>query len=112
MLGRDGGTIQAQVADDDGKPSADCNVLIFPGQPASMEELAAVLISGQTDQNGSYTSGLLPPGKYYVVASADRVYKRPESIASLWQARARSALEVDVPAKGSVRITVKPCTWN
>jgi len=89
VVGHDGATLTAQVGDKDGKPVPDARVLILPAVIGSEAELAARLVSGQTNQYGQYTSITLPPGKYYVAASGDSIDAAPETIGKVWRARNR-----------------------
>jgi hypothetical protein len=104
-LARDGGTVSAKVADKDNKPIADAQVVAMPAGLASEGALAAVLIYGQTDQNGAWSSALLPPGKYYVIATQLPVDKSPESIGKLWRSRTNSE-EVEIGPGRTVQVTL------
>src|ERR1039458_8612101 len=45
VLGRDGGTVSARVADKDGNPTADCTVVVMPATAPSEAVFAAMLIT-------------------------------------------------------------------
>ena len=105
MVGRDAGSIGAQVADKDGHPVSDANILVMPAESNSEASLAATLISGQTDQHGAYLSGSLAPGKYLVLASGAPVDRSPESIGNLWRARSH-AQQVEVQPNQTVQVTL------
>ncbi len=77
-LARDGGTIDAKVADKDGNPVPDSRVLIMPAEANTEATLAAALITGQTDQKGTYTTSALAPGKYHILASTTPIDMSPE----------------------------------
>ena len=51
----------AKVADKDGNPVADANVVILPETAGSEAKLAAEMVSGQVDQNGAWSSNMLAP---------------------------------------------------
>lgn len=105
LVARDGGFIAARVADKDGNPMGDTNVLLIPANAGSEAELAASMKSGTTDQNGRWTSPALAPGKYYALASQAAVDKSPESIGKLWLARTR-AQEIDLQPHATAQVTL------
>jgi hypothetical protein len=107
MLGADGGTIAFKVADKDGNPIPDLRVVVIPKKAGSEAVLAATMVSGQADPNGSWTTPTLAPGSYYAIATTARVDMSPEFIAQLWRARDRAAV-VDVGVKGSAQVTLVP----
>ncbi len=107
MVAPDGGYVSAKVADKDGNPVPDSYVLIMPSSANSEFTLAANLVSGQTDQNGVYSSDMLAPGKYLVLATSATVDSTPESIGKLLRCRNR-AQEVDIAANGTAKITLPP----
>jgi hypothetical protein len=107
LIGRDGGKVQATVADKDGNGVADAYVLLLPAAITSEPELAGAMITGQTDQNGLWRSNAIAPGKYLVLATMLPVDKGPESIHKLWNGRTHAA-EVEVAANGSAKVTVAP----
>jgi hypothetical protein len=105
VLARDGGTVSAKVADNNNKPIADAQVVVMPASVASESLLAAAMVSGQTDQNGAWTSALLPPGKYYVMATDLPVDKTPECIGKLLRARTKSE-EVDIGPGAAAQVSL------
>jgi hypothetical protein len=107
ILARDGGKISTKVADKDGNPVADVNVVILPESAASEAALAARMVSGQADQNGAWSSAQLAPGKYYVLATQGPVLKSPEIVNKLWLARSK-AKEVDLAPGASAQVTLSP----
>jgi len=107
VLARDGAVINGRVADKDGNPVPDSYVLIFPAEATTEAELAAALISGQTDQKGVHTTKALAPGKYLVLASTTPVDMSPESIGKLYQARTR-AQEITLAPNATVAVTLTP----
>jgi len=108
-IARDGGYIRANVADKDGNPVADTNVTILPDSSLPDPEYAALIVSGQTNQMGRYRSGALPPGKYYVLASAVINDNSPESVAKFRRARTK-AKEVEVRPGATVQAELELVT--
>ena len=106
-LARDGGTINAKVADKEGHPVPDSYVLIMPAEATTEAALAAGLINGQTDQKGIHTPNALAPGKYLVLASTTPIDMSPESIGKLFQARTR-AQEITLAPNANVSVTLAP----
>jgi 5-hydroxyisourate hydrolase-like protein (transthyretin family) len=106
-LARDGGVVNAKVADKDGNPVPGSYVLIAPVEANTEAALAAALITGQTDQKGAYTTSALAPGKYYVMASTTPTDMSPECIGKLFQARSR-AQEVVLGPNANVTVTLAP----
>jgi len=106
-LARDGGRVSAKVADKDNKPIGDANVVVMPAGVASEGALAAAMISGQTDQNGAWSSALLPPGKYYVIATELPVDRTPESIGKLWRSHSKCK-EVELGPGAAAEVTLAP----
>ena len=95
------------MADKDGNPVADIDVYVLPANAPSEALVPAVTVRSQTDPSGSYTSGVLAPGKYYVLASRVRVDATPESAGKLWRSRSRGK-EVALGPNGSLQATVEP----
>jgi hypothetical protein len=112
VVGHDGGSLAAKVAGSDGKGVPDANVILMPKDAASKADLAAMRITGQTDQNGGYSSPALAPGHYYVLATPSDVTDwSPESIGKLWGARLK-AHEVEVGPNATVQVTLEPVILN
>jgi len=112
IVGHDGGSLAARVADKDGKGVPDVNVILMPKDAASEADLAAMRITGQTDQNGGYSSPTLAPGHYYVLATPSDVTDwSPESIGKLWGARLK-AHEAEVGPNATVQVTLEPVVLN
>ncbi|MDQ2711546.1 MAG: carboxypeptidase regulatory-like domain-containing protein [Acidobacteriota bacterium] len=107
VLAHDGGTLNVKVADKDGNPIPDCQVVLLPAE-ASTEVMAAdTMIKGQTDQYGTYSSGSIAPGKYFVLATNSSVDRTPESLEKLLLSRTH-AREAELPPNGSVQIVLSP----
>lgn len=106
-LGNDGGYIKTTVADKDGNPLGDSWVLLLPARATSEAMLAAAVVSGQTDQKGSWNSNALEPGKYFLLAASEPVDKSPETIGKLWNMRTH-AQEIELSAMGTVSVSLTP----
>jgi protocatechuate 3,4-dioxygenase beta subunit len=106
-VGHDGSTLTAQVGDKDGNPVPDARVLILPAVIGSEAELAARLVSGQTNQYGQYTSITLRPGKYYVAAVGDSVDATQGAVGRVWRSRSRFK-EVELAPGASAQVTLEP----
>ncbi len=107
ILARDGGSVNAKVADKDNQPIADAQVVVMPASVASEGMLAAAMLYGQTDQNGAWSSAIVPPGKYYVIATQLPVDKTPEIIGKLWRSR-NNAQDVEIGPGAAVQVTLAP----
>jgi hypothetical protein len=105
VLASDGGKVQVRTTDKDGRTLGDTAVAVVPVSSASEAELAAAMVIGRTDQSGSWISGQLAPGKYYVFASAGLIDPTPESIGRLWSTRAK-AVQAEI-VNGGVQVEVK-----
>jgi Carboxypeptidase regulatory-like domain len=99
VLGQDGASVTAKIADKDGNPVGDQNLILMPQTSASEGQLAASLVFGQTDQRGVYQSGTIPPGKYFALATSMVVDRTPEMIRQLLAMRNR-ATEIDLAPRG------------
>jgi len=104
-VARDGGTVTAGVMDKDSHPVVDCTVIVMPPTAPSEAIFAAMLATGKTGLNGAWTSPVLAPGKYLVLATRDTIDRSPEAIGKLWKVRNR-ATEIDVPANGKAAVTL------
>ena len=107
IVAPNGGYVSAKVADKDGNPVPDSYVIIVPSSANSESALATNLISGQTDQNGVYSSDMLAPGKYLTLASSAPVDSTPESIGKLLRSRSH-AQEVEIAANMTAQVTLPP----
>ena len=104
----DGGVLETRVADGDGDPVAGAHVIVIPKEAKTVRTLAATRVTGETDQNGEYTSPGLAPGAYYVLATKAAVTDySPETISTLFNARLK-AKEVQVEPSDTVQLTLEP----
>jgi hypothetical protein len=107
VLARDGASMAVKVADKDGNPVPDIHVVILPAEVPSEAAVAERMVAGETDQDGAYVSGVLPPGKYYVLATRQKVDHSVDSIGRLWSYRAR-AKTVELGPGASAQVTLEP----
>jgi hypothetical protein len=107
VVARDGGSIQVQVRDRNGKPVAEPFVFIFPASAASEPALAASLVSGETDRLGRYYSRALAPGRYRVLASTAALDGSADGIGKLLRAGS-GAKEVEVLPGGIAGVELLP----
>ncbi len=106
VLGRDGGSVTAQVSDDEGKPIPQVTVLVAPAEARSEAEFAAAITAGLTDQTGVFRTSALAPGKYLALAIGSRMDYSPETIGRLFRARIK-AKEVEVGAGQMVQVKLE-----
>jgi hypothetical protein len=99
ILGRDGARITAQAA-------ADTWVVAMPAGVANEVEVADSMVSGRADAAGVWTSPLLAPGKYLVLASPAPVDRSVESVDRVFRARGR-AKEIELAARGRASVDLK-----
>jgi hypothetical protein len=78
----------------------------MPADASNEAILAAAMRFGKTDQNGSWQSGTVAPGKYYAIATTDTIDRSPEAIGRLWKART-SAMEVQLAPQGKASVTLE-----
>ncbi len=108
IVAHDGATLNAKVADKDGKPIPDAIVVLIPKHVGTETDLAALRTVGQCDQYGNYSSPAFAPGPYYVLATPSPVTDwSPESIGALWRARLK-AREIDLGPNSAVQVTLEP----
>ena len=105
VLGRDGGRVVVQVVDGDGKAVADAHVVVVPEDAGSPAVIAEAMVNGKTDLSGTWSSGLLAPGRYHAIASQAPVNKSPESIGRLVRSLGKAKkIEIGPGAVASVQV--------
>jgi hypothetical protein len=109
VLARDGGSIAVRVADKDGNPIPDIHVVILPAELQSEAALLGKLVSGETDQDGNYSYGVLPPGKYLVLATTMNIDHTVDRIHRLWLARGQGKI-VELAPNGSAQVMLEPAS--
>lgn len=110
-LGQDGARIGVKAVDKDGNPAPESSIALIPRNTNSESALSITLRSGKTDAQGAWTSELLPPGKYLVVATDLPLDQSFEAIDKLWLARGK-AQEVELTPGGTVAVTLIPEPLN
>ncbi len=105
VIGENGGTIQVTATDKDNNPADDTYITIFPADAITEADIAVTYTTGSTDQTGAWTSGVLPPGKYYVLATPAPPDRSPEAIGKLLHARTQSDPFV-LPPGGNISAAV------
>ena len=68
IVGTDGAAIRATVRDKEGRGIPDVPIALFPQAASTHGEVAAQLTVGQTDSSGVFTSTMLGPAKYRILA--------------------------------------------
>lgn len=68
IVGTDGASIRAIVRDKEGRGVPDVPIAVFPQAASTHGEVAAQLTVGQTDSFGVFTSTMLGPAKYRILA--------------------------------------------
>ncbi len=106
VLARDGGTIQVKVVDKDKNALPDTSLVILPADIGSPALLADSMIRTTTDQNGTYTSDRLAPGKYIVIATDSVIDYSADCIDKLCALRNKIDA-VELGPNGSLSLTVE-----
>jgi protocatechuate 3,4-dioxygenase beta subunit len=107
VLAHDGGSIAVRVADKDGNPVPDIHVVILPVELQSEASLPGRLVRGEPDQDGTYSHGVLAPGKYLVLATAMKIDPTFDKVQRLWRARGRAKI-VELGPNGNAQVTIEP----
>jgi hypothetical protein len=80
--------------------------MVIPDSVTNMSALSRVLTHGQTDQNGSYTSRSLAPGKYRILATSRPVrWEIPEDLQRVLLVMFQ-AKEVELGSLDNLQVTV------
>jgi hypothetical protein len=107
VLARDGARVSVRTADKDGNAIADTSIVVIPANSASQAAMASAMITANADAFGTWTSGPIAPGKYYLIATMAPVSRSVETIAKLWRMRG-SAEVVELAPNGNVQLTRIP----
>jgi len=102
-----GASLSAKVTDADGNSVADSTVVLIPAGATTAPLLSWLMQTSRTDQNGTWKSGILPPGKYRVLAVTRPVRPIPEEIDKLWLALSH-AKEVELGPKDTAQVDLHP----
>ena len=118
-IGSDAGSITATVLAANGQLAAGSAVLIVPVSARTEPDVAAAFLAGITNENGIYSVGGLPPGKYDVFAAnnlpptrVDRdgmllITRTPDAIGRILRTRARGK-QVEVGSGGAASVSLTP----
>ena len=107
ILARDGARVSVKAADQDGNAVPGATAVIIPAHANSEAAMASAMIMGETDASGTWSSPMIAPGKYYVIATRMTVNHGVETIARLWRARAR-AEEIEVTSGATLQLNRVP----
>jgi hypothetical protein len=108
LVARGTASLTVHVTDGEGKPVPDATVVLIPDSVTSVPALSRLLIRGQTDQNGMFTSPPLTPGKYRVLASAQSPrWDAPEDLEEVLLLMFQAG-EVELGSKSTQTITLQP----
>jgi hypothetical protein len=99
ILGRDGARISAQA-------EPDSWVVAMPATPSSPIAAADTMVWGRADATGMWTSPLLAPGKYLVLAGSAPVDRSMEAVERVFQSR-NKASEVELAPGGTGVVKLK-----
>jgi hypothetical protein len=111
--------VSLRVASRTGDPTANAYVALIPESAASEADIAASMIFGQTDQNGYYFAGAVPPGRYRILATNDpidgavcKLWGWPTDLAANLVSRLRDVRgrgqAVDIRPNSTVHLTLAP----
>ena len=108
VMATDVATITVTVADIDGKPVPNATVMLIPDSVTTPSMLSRISSRGRTDQNGSYTSPPLAPGKYRVLATTQTVrWSAPGDLERVLLSQFH-AKDVDVAPNATLQVSVEP----
>jgi hypothetical protein len=108
VMATDVANIAVSVADSEGKPVPGATVILIPQSVASAPSLSRLSVRGQTDQNGSYISPALTPGKYRVLATTQGLrWTVPEDLERLLLVLFQ-AKDVEVAPNGVAQVALEP----
>jgi hypothetical protein len=113
-------TLTIRVNSANGQPAARTAVIVLPSAAQSEADVAAEMVAGWTDANGSFTATRLPPGGYIVFATNApptsrtllpggqlEIGKTPDNIARLLRVRPQGQ-RVSVGPQASVEVVLSP----
>jgi hypothetical protein len=108
LMARGTASLTVGVTDTDGKPVPNATVILVPDSVTTVPLLARFLQRGQTDQNGSFTSRPLMPGRYRVLATAQAVrWDVPDDLERILLVMFQ-AKEVELASKSALAVTLQP----
>ena len=107
VMATDVATVAVTVKDALDNPVSGASVVLIPESVTTAPALSRLAVRGQADQNGSYTSPSLAPGKYRVLATTQTIrWDVPEDLDKVVLA-AFQAKSVDVAPKSKAAVTVE-----
>jgi protocatechuate 3,4-dioxygenase beta subunit len=107
LMARGMASLQVSVADSEGKPLPNANVIVVPEGVSTVVALARSRHLGQCDAGGNFTASIVP-GKYRVLATAQTVrWDVPEDVEKVLLVMFQGK-EVELDAKAPAHITVGP----
>jgi hypothetical protein len=112
VCGAGAASLDAIVADKDGKGLSDMSVVAVPSDAVSASQMSTAIAWTQTDQNGQCSLTGLPPGKYRVLAVAKTVEGTPEALGALSSALLSKAKDVEVGPNQRSSVLLAPSSLN
>jgi hypothetical protein len=108
VMATDVATVGVAAKDALDNPVPGASVVLIPDSVSTVPALARLAVRGQADQNGSYTSPPLAPGKYRALATTQTIrWNVPEDLEKILLAMFQ-AKSVDVAPKAKAAVTVEP----
>lgn len=112
VCGAGGASLDATVADKDGKGVPDISVVAVPADAVSASQMSTAIAWTQTDQNGQCSLTGLALGKYRVLAVAKTVEMTPETLGALSSALPSKAEDVELGADQRASVLLAPSSLN
>lgn len=113
VVADDGAHLNVLAVDLDSNSIPEASIAIMPVDAATEADFAARSVFGQADQNGAWTSGALPPGRYLTLATNQPLDTKAFHIDQLWAARRRmQEVELKANATLQVKLTVQDLGSN
>jgi len=108
VVGTDLSTVAVSIKDALENPVSGATVVLIPESVTTTPALARFAVHANADQNGTYTSPPLAPGKYRALATTQSVrWDVPEDLEKVLLAMYQ-AKDFDVAPKSAAQITVEP----
>jgi hypothetical protein len=100
-------SLRATVTDVTGQPAPDCAVIVFAQDPTSWGFPSRYVVSGRSNQQGLFITGLLPAGTYLAVAVPQSAAPGPEFDAALLESLRATATRVSLSDGEQTTIALK-----
>lgn len=107
VLARDGARVSVKASGKDGQPLTGANIAVFPASATTEAAAASAMLFGQADAAGVWTSGLIAPGKYYVIATTSALNRTPDAFSKIWLRRSES-LVVELGPNATTQVNRVP----